>query len=1175
MAPGIRIRWQRLLKIAVITVISFLLLFGVTTWFLFRMRNQLVLTKVQAWLDQTQSGQLTVQQIDLRPFRSLPNVTIELDSVNYFERRDSLREPGETPILQVDKIFVALSWLALVRGDVEISEVSISNGQVYLVEISPGKYNIHNALLPPRKLPAAPAVETPSTPQTTKRAQPQSTPAKEPTKAAESTSQTARVDLENVSISHVRLTVQRLGLDDPNTLMITDLEAAFSQNAQGGDIDLTSSFELENVSLQGTQLPSGQLGFHLSGQWDTPTGRLTINRTTLSLDILRATASGIYEHRNHQKLELQVDASSSDLPILEKILQQTIIESNKGLLRSGDFYIRGKLFGELERQTPRFDFSFGAKRLSIRLPGNHGSFNELGFEGLLRSGDANNYSDAIIQLSGIKGQLPGGFFSGDILIKNFTQPWLKCMLATQFNMNGFDKVFKLGRLHDLHGKVSAKIAFDGPMRVPWPDQTAAMATYDAQFSVDSLSFRLDSLQDHFHDLTLKGTLNSGSAADQTLAVLDIPEFHGHVPGGSVNGIFRMTNLVEPILNYNLSAVIDLHQYEKILDLRNIHNLEGKVHADLQFHGPLDLIGTHAMDSSRSSTLRLDSVSFKIGNRKVRQLQASLNNQNNLTNIGLSFRYGGSDFQLNASTVNLMYRIFRNERLVRASGRISSSQLKTEDLILDSLRTPLVDDVIRDVSLEFEVDNGLPVNDTVMREKKFYFTIRKLVARFDNLPDIRNLDAKGIFQSGDRGIQLKLNQFNLSLPEGKLALSGDMNIPARRKLNAHARLNLNNFPWDYAQDIIDEIRKDTKPSSKNLVAKDLQRVSGDIDVTAALQTYPFDVEKLEIKNSRLQYVQRDNHVFAVNRVDATMEPLSFEHPAGSGAITGLRNTKGTVSMKGMKVPGLVDLDLNMAVAGRSDTLNFNFFKVIGKSRTNNGTFFFDFSAPDRQVRFHYGTKDTPVEDLVSKFAKKDFLHGTVSYALDLEATGKDIDELKRNLSGNVKISGDSLELRGIDIDNALTKYERSQKFNLADLGAVVLVGPVGIVATKGSDFVTLASIDVNNQKTSSIRQLVASWNLEKQLLTTTDVAFSTQKNRIAFQGAIDFARDSIAGVRIAVVDKKGCSLMDQQVYGRFDAIKTGKVNIARTIFGPVINFVDAIAGKDCTPFYTGQVKDPSN
>ncbi len=50
-------------------------------------------------------------------------------------------------------------------------------------------------------------------------------------------------------------------------------------------------------------------------------------------------------------------------------------------------------------------------------------------------------------------------------------------------------------------------------------------------------------------------------------------------------------------------------------------------------------------------------------------------------------------------------------------------------------------------------------------------------------------------------------------------------------------------------------------------------------------------------------------------------------------------------------------------------------------------------------------------------------------------------------------------------------------------------------------------------------------------------------------------------------------MDQKLYGKMKTLKTGKLNITKTVFGSVINFVKAIVGKDCKPVYTGMVQDP--
>ena len=100
-----------------------------------------------------------------------------------------------------------------------------------------------------------------------------------------------------------------------------------------------------------------------------------------------------------------------------------------------------------------------------------------------------------------------------------------------------------------------------------------------------------------------------------------------------------------------------------------------------------------------------------------------------------------------------------------------------------------------------------------------------------------------------------------------------------------------------------------------------------------------------------------------------------------------------------------------------------------------------------------------------------------------------------------------------------------------------------------------------------------WVIENQILSTRDVAFSTKKSRIAFDGSIDLKNLSIPGLMVAVVNARGCSLMDQSVSGTFAEPEFGKLNVVGTLFGAVINVFKVAAGNQCKPIYTGSVQHP--
>lgn len=1155
-------RWRKWLKIIATSIALVFVVFGITTWSLFRQRNKLVLDEIHAFVSTSQSGQLTIGSIDLALFRDFPDISIELDSIQYFEHWDSVRLAGEQPIFEANRVFVSLGLWSLVNNQVEVAEISVSDGSVHLVEYRPGVFNINRALTKPvahKSKPVAPASPAPRTIQGD--APQKSAPV---TKKTSEKSPAVQINLDYVLVENVRFSWQLLGEDEHNSVRIGKLESDLSHSPETIALEFSSRVNLDTVRFGSTRIPDGIVTLEATGQFNKTEQVLAVKEFALSLDFFTVTGSGTYAHAGGN-VDVTVDASSNDLPLLEKLLRPETLRESRDILRGGDLYMNGKIFGALQR--PQFDFTFGAKDLSFRVPGQPGIFRDLGFEGRLVSGTAADYSTGYLQLQKLKGTIPGGFIRGDVRLSNWRWPSLQCTVETQFDLKGYDKVFQLDRIHDVEGTVSASIQYDGPLQ---QRKAGPKARFNSRFSIDSLAFLVHGLQEGVRDVVVKGDFTSGELPDQSLARLNISTLSAVVPGGALSGKIKLENLVEPMLSYTFSAGLTVDGYDDLLGFKNIRDLRGNLMADLKFDGPLRLIGTHAMDSSRSSTIRLDSVSFRIGGKRISALQGSLVNQNNIAEVNLAVQCGGSDLELRGKAENLMHRIFGNERIVQATGSVRSKQFFTRDFIFDSLRTALVEDRIGNLSVDFTLRNSLAKDDTLLNRVEVQFDVKDLTARFDKLADILDLDARGFIRSDTTGVSIGLQQFDLTLPQGRASIAGTSRLPGRRQLDGQARVRLTNFPWVYVKDLVAEIKDGTAPGNKNLPVTEMERVTADLEVTTGLLTYPFDILKLNIRNSRIFYTDKDNKSYGADKIDATFAPFTFLHPRNSGALSGIRKADGTISLKGFKVPGIVGLDVGFNVNARNDSLMLQF---TGVTRQAGGSLFLNLVPPSPTMHFHYDVRATPAEDIVKRFSPKKFLTGTIGYTVDASTTGNTWTEVRKNLSGTLDIRSDSLQLYGVDIDDVLTKFEKSQKFNLADLGAVVLVGPIGIVATKGSDFVALATVDVNNRKQSHIRQLLARWELNHQVLKTTDVAFATNKNRVAFDGSLDFDRDSIPGIRVAVVDKNGCSLMDQKLYGKFTDIKTGKLNIAKTLLGSVVNFVDALVGTDCQPVYTGEVKDP--
>src|SRR5258707_3551237 len=95
-------KWWTVLKWFGVAIIILFLLFGIASWIVFRNKNAWPLEEIQSYVNESRSGQLEISAIDLKLFRNFPLVTLELDGVNYYGHRDSLRSSNEIPILHSD-----------------------------------------------------------------------------------------------------------------------------------------------------------------------------------------------------------------------------------------------------------------------------------------------------------------------------------------------------------------------------------------------------------------------------------------------------------------------------------------------------------------------------------------------------------------------------------------------------------------------------------------------------------------------------------------------------------------------------------------------------------------------------------------------------------------------------------------------------------------------------------------------------------------------------------------------------------------------------------------------------------------------------------------------------------------------------------------------------------------
>jgi uncharacterized protein involved in outer membrane biogenesis len=342
---------------------------------------------------------------------------------------------------------------------------------------------------------------------------------------------------------------------------------------------------------------------------------------------------------------------------------------------------------------------------------------------------------------------------------------------------------------------------------------------------------------------------------------------------------------------------------------------------------------------------------------------------------------------------------------------------------------------------------------------------------------------------------------------------------------------------------------------------------------------FAMKKISIAQGSLVYTdETSGDKIEVDDLDLSIRNPFFSGTDGSEPFKNISFT-GDIRCKTLKIYNFTLMDLVMSATGGKGILDINPVSMNIFGGTGNGNIHVDLTGPSPHYTVIYSLNRVRIEDLLELYSLKKIppktIEGPINFSADLTAMGRSADEAKRSLNGDLSLNGENLMLYNIDIDAFIMKYERSQNFNLVDLAAFLLAGPIGPVLTKSYNFARL--LEESQGGKGIVRKLVSVWKVKNGIAEARDVALASKNQRIAMTGGLNFINERFVDVTVAALDKRGCAVYSEEVHGPFREPQIEKESVFRSIAGSVLNPLgDAwkfLQGQECTVFYSGSVAQP--
>lgn len=214
------------------------------------------------------------------------------------------------------------------------------------------------------------------------------------------------------------------------------------------------------------------------------------------------------------------------------------------------------------------------------------------------------------------------------------------------------------------------------------------------------------------------------------------------------------------------------------------------------------------------------------------------------------------------------------------------------------------------------------------------------------------------------------------------------------------------------------------------------------------------------------------------------------------------------------------------------------------------------------------------ELSKLFDKKDkTVEGVANLLANVTFEGTNQEDITKSISGLKMLSGKDITFHKYDIDKILSQYEKTQKIDLIDIGAMLVAGPFAGLLTQSVKFAVLKN-KVDKTGSTKIKEFSSIWKIKNSKAIAKDVAIKTQNHIIALKGEINLSTQEFIDIKIAVLDKKGCAKYMQTLSGNLmtNEIKN-KENVIETFLSPITTIVNS-ANKlfgGCQKFYKGKIK----
>jgi len=337
---------------------------------------------------------------------------------------------------------------------------------------------------------------------------------------------------------------------------------------------------------------------------------------------------------------------------------------------------------------------------------------------------------------------------------------------------------------------------------------------------------------------------------------------------------------------------------------------------------------------------------------------------------------------------------------------------------------------------------------------------------------------------------------------------------------------------------------------------------------------FGLHEIKVSKGALVYLDKaTGEKTELKEINLAIKDLSITDTPGD--ITKNVSFTGNLDCKELRKKDLRIDNIKSGVQADKGVFSLKSFTMDIFGAKGEGDIVTDKTEVDAEYKINLNVSKLDFEKLQESFAVERLIGGKGNLVASLTVKEKGGRGMIKGVNGTLFLQGDNLVTYTVDLDKALSSYEASQTFNLVDVGAFFIAGPLGSAALKGYRYGDVYYQTKGGQGT--ITQLASHWKIKDGVAEAKDCALATHHHRVALKGKLNLVSERYDNVIVALLDDKGCAQLKQSISGSFAAPQIGAVSAVESLADPILHLYRKtkrfVQGGKCDVFYNGVVGQP--